>query len=68
MVLKGCSYVGTSLYRICLLSAFGGKAGFDVDASHIFPQGVLAAVTLVRGVAGDGGARACAGCEAGLPL
>ena len=47
-------------------SAFNGRAGFDVDASHIFPQGVLAAVTLVGPVAGDGGAKVCAGCEVGL--
>ena len=68
MVLKGYSYVGASLCRLCLPSAFGGRAGFDVDTSCIFPQGVLTTVTLVGGVAGDGGARACARCEAGLPL
>ena len=38
------------------------------DTSHIFPQGVLAAITLVGGGAGDGGAKAGTGCEAGLPL
>ena len=47
-------------------NAFGRRAGFDEDASHIFPQGVLAAMTLVGGGAGDGGARAR--CEAGPPL
>ena len=39
--LECVSYVGASLYRPCVPSAFGGRAGFDVDASHIFPQGVL---------------------------
>ena len=39
-----------------------------MDASCIFPQGVLAAVTLVGGGAGDGGAGASAGYEAGIPL
>ena len=34
--------------------------------NHIFPQGVLAAITLVGGGAGDGGARAGARSEVGL--
>ena len=46
----------------------GWRAGFDVDASHVFPQGIMATVTLVRGGAGDGGARAVAGCETRLLL
>ena len=40
-VLKGCSYVGTSLYRLGVLNAFGGRARFDSEVSHIIPQGVL---------------------------
>ena len=68
VVLKGCSFVGRSLSRLCLPSAFGGKAEFDVNAYHIFPQGVLVAITLLGGVAGDEGARACAKFEASLPL
>ena len=48
-------------------SPFGWRAGFDMAASHVFPQGVLAAVTLLRGVAGDGGARAGAGREVDFP-
>ena len=44
------------------------RAGFDVDDSHIFPQGRLTAVTLVGDVAGDGEARVCVGCEVGLAL
>lgn len=35
---------------------------------HILPQGVLAAITLVGGGAGDGGAGARAECEGGLLL
>ena len=66
--LKGCSYVGISLCRLCVPSVSDGGAGFDVDASHVFPQSVLAAITLVGGVADDWGARVCAGCKAGLPL
>ena len=46
---------------------FGVKAGFDVDTSHVFSQGVLTMVTLVGGVVGVGRVKAYAGCEAGLP-
>ena len=60
--------MGVSLYRLCELSAFGGRDGFDVDTRHVFPQGVLPAFILVGGGTGDGGARAGARCEAGLPL
>ena len=68
VVLKGCSYVGASLCRLHVPSVLGGRAGFDVDASHVFPQGVLAAITLVGCVAGIGVARACSGYEEGVPL
>ena len=43
MVLKRYPNVGVTLYR---LRAVGGRAGFDMD-SHVFPQGVLAAIALV---------------------
>lgn len=46
---------------------FGWSAG-DVDESHAFPQGVLAAILLVGVGAADGGARASAGYKAKLPL
>ena len=46
---------------------FGVKAGFDVDTSHVFSQGVLTTVTLVGAVVGVGRVKAYAGCEAGLP-
>ena len=49
-------------------SAFGKRERFDVNASHIFPQVVLAVITLVVVGAGDGDARAGAGCETGLPF
>ena len=68
VVLKACPYVGASLYRLHMPSASGGRAGFYVNSSHAFPQGVLAVVTLVGCGAGDGGAKARARCEAGLPL
>lgn len=33
-------------------SVFHGRDGFDVDTSHVFPRGVLTAITLIEGVAG----------------
>lgn len=36
-------------------NAFGGRAGLEVDASHAFPQDVLAATILVEGGSRDGG-------------
>ena len=68
VILKVCPYVGASLYSLCVLSHFGRRAGFDVNTSPFFPQGVLSATTLVEGGAGDGGARAGARCKAGFPL
>lgn len=46
VVLKVCYYVGTSLYRLHVSTAFGGRAGFEANASHVFPQDLLAAITL----------------------
>ena len=66
--LKGSSYVRVSLYRLLVSSVFSGRAGFDVDASHIFPQGVLANITLVFGRTGDEGGRAGTWCEGRLTL
>ena len=68
VVLKGCSYVGVSLCRLHLPSAFDGRTGFDMDTSHVLPQGVLNTITCVGGVACDGGTRVCSGFEAELPL
>ena len=57
------SLSGASLYRRCVSSAFVGRDGFDVDLSHLFFQDVLAALSLLGGVAGAGGTRASADCE-----
>ena len=59
-VLHGRPYVDVSLYRLHVPIAF---AGFGVDVCHVFPQGVLAAITLAEGGTGNGGARARACCE-----
>ena len=66
MFLKGSPYVGVSLYSLHVPSHFGGRAGFDINTGHVFPQLALAAVTLVGGGTGEGGARAGARCEPGL--
>lgn len=48
-------------YAVCKCPvALVGKAGSEVSKDPIFSWGVLAAVTLVRGRAGDGGAGATA--------
>ena len=59
--------MGTFLHRLHVPNAFGGRAGFDMDESHVFPQSVLAAITWVESGPGDGGATAGAGCGVGLP-
>ena len=46
--LNGCYYVEVSLYRLHVSSAFGGRAETDMDTSHVFPQGELAAITLME--------------------
>ena len=58
VVLKGFLYVRASLYSLHVPSGYGRRARSDVSKSHIFPQGVLAAISLVEGGAGDGRARA----------
>ena len=60
--------MGVSLNSLRVPNGFGGRAGSDVSMSHIFPQGVLSAITLVGGWAGDGGARTRANCDPGLLL
>lgn len=60
--------MGLFLCRLYTSNAAGVRDGSDVDARHIFPQYVLATITLVGGIACGGGARVCAGCEGGFPL
>lgn len=45
VVLNGYLYVAASLYKL--------HVRFDVDAIHVFPQGLLVAFTLVGGGAKD---------------
>ena len=57
-ILKGASLYGSIPIQMACANAFGRKAVFDMASSHIFHQGVLAAITLVVGGAGDREARA----------
>lgn len=49
--------MGACLYNPPVPSGFGGRAESNVNMSHIFPQGLLAAITSVEGEGEDGGAR-----------
>lgn len=51
---------------LCGLCVSRGRAESDMSTSRVFPQGVLAGITLVGGGAGEGGAGARARCELGL--
>lgn len=66
VVLNLCSHVEVSLYRLHVPNAFGERAGFDVDPSHVFPQGVLEAITLLGSDAGERGTSAGTGCVVGF--
>ena len=48
-VLKVCSYVGVSLYRLHVLKAFGGELHLMWMQISIFTQGVLTAITFIAG-------------------
>ena len=58
MILKVRPCVRGSLYSLCVPSGFDGRTEFDMNASQIFPQGVLAAIVMVGGETGNGGTRA----------
>ena len=60
--------MGISLHSLCLPNGFDGRAELEMDTVHVFPQGVLLAITLVGGGAGDEVSKARARCELGLSL
>ena len=60
--------MGASLSSLHVPIGFGGRVGSGMNTIHVFPQGVLAAITLVGGEPGEGRARTKARCEVGLPL
>ena len=46
----------------CVCPVFGTRAGFGLDARHVFPVGMLDVITLSGGVVGVVESRAWAGC------
>ena len=68
MLFKVCFNVGVSQCKPHMPTSFDGMAGFEVVASHVFPQVLLVAITLVGDQTRDGGASPEAECEASLSL
>ena len=66
--LEGLALCGSILYSLCVPSDFGGRPGFYVNMSCIFPHVVVAVGTLVGVETGDGVFRARIRCELGLLL
>ena len=66
--LDGLPLGGSIPMQTACASAYGGRAVFDEDTSHIFLQGVLTAITFVGYGAEDGGTLAGSWCEVWLPL
>ena len=60
------SLCGSVHYRLLMPSAFVWRARFDMDKSHVLPQDMLAAITLVGGEFGGGESKTGARCEAEL--
>ena len=58
--------MGPSLLSLHVLSGFGGRARSEVIMGHVFPQGALAAITMVGSDGGDGVGRVRARYEPGL--
>ena len=65
-VLKGCPCVRVSLRSMQVPGGFDGRSAFDVKTSHVFPQCVLATISLVGTEAGYGVVRARDRCKLGL--
>ena len=53
--LKRYLYMGASLYRLHGSTDFDSRAGFDLNTSHVFPQGMLSAIILLGGGVRDEG-------------
>ena len=54
--------------RLCVSIVFGARAGFSLDASHVFYQSVLLIFPLIGDKVGVVVSRVHDGYEAGLPL
>lgn len=60
--------MGASLCSLHVPGGFVGRAGFDMNRSHVLLQGELTALILVGGWTRNGVARVRARCEVRLPL
>ena len=68
LALRMCPCMGMSLCNLHVPSGFGGRAGSQLSMGRIILLGVLASITLEKGRAGNGRAKARAKCELGLLL
>lgn len=68
LVLKGCFYVGASVYSLPESNIFGVRAVFSMDACRVFPRCVLAIVPSMGTVTGVVVTRAYTKCPEGPPL
>ena len=50
LFLEDCLCMGAYQYSLCGVNIFGVRSVFSVDASHLFPQFVLALIPFIRGV------------------
>lgn len=72
--MKQVTYCGLQGVFLCssvptlFSSAFGERVGFDMDASYVFPQSVLAAITLIGGGTGGQVGRVGGQCEGGFSV
>ena len=60
--------MGACLYYLYVPSAFGRRAGFDMNTSHVFPSGVLASPALIGRGAKDGEVGDGVGMWQGFPF
>lgn len=68
VILNWYPYLGVPLCSLFVPSDLDGRSGFGMNRSCVFPKGVLAAIALAEGGAGNGGATVGARCEAEHPL
>ena len=68
VILNWYPYLGVPLCSLFVPSDLDGRSGFGMNRSYVFPKGVLAAIALAEGGAGNGGATVGARCEAEHPL
>ena len=61
VILNWYPYLGVPLCSLFVPSDLDGRSVFGMNRSYVFPKGVLAAIALAEGGAGNGGATVGAG-------